>query len=163
MYPNQAQSTIGTLLRMIQEDQNKSIPSTTPASDPRSAIRGVVQGPLTSSEDTGSSHVVSVRPEGVTQTGQSVTPTTPTQGPSPLAGNVVAPLTPVTPAAPHQAAPAPAAQVASTLRAAAPAPAARPAPFATRIQPQIAITPQRRRIGVQIATNFKSRPSSFTA
>jgi hypothetical protein len=83
MYPN-AGNNIGTLLRLIQEDQNKNIASLPPSADPNSPIRGVVQGPLMSNEAPGSNRVVSVRPEGVTAQGPEATP-----------GQVVGPTVPV--------------------------------------------------------------------
>lgn len=79
MYPTSSNSNIGTLLRMIQEDQNQSLPQINPANAPSSAIRETVQGPIMAPNDPGSSRVVSIRPEGVTQQG-------------PQAGGVVGPM-----------------------------------------------------------------------
>ena len=86
MYP-QSGSNIGTLLRLIQEDQNKSLPAINPANDPNSPIRGVIQGPLNAPESPGSSRVVSVRPEGAIQQGEQANP------------QVVGPVAPVAPVA----------------------------------------------------------------
>ena len=67
-YLNQNGNSIGSLLRFIQEQKSQS-PIIPPSSEASSPIRGVVQEPLKSPEDTGTSKVVSLRPEGVTATG----------------------------------------------------------------------------------------------
>lgn len=96
LYPSAGGSNIGTLLRLIQEDQNKNISSTPPGAQPGSPIRNVVQGPLHASESPGSSQVISLRPEGVTQQGPQTAPVIPAGGVSPIGvGNVVAPRAPV--------------------------------------------------------------------
>lgn len=93
MYPNGSGSNIGTLLRLIQEDQNKNAASLVPSADPNSPLRGAIQQPLQAPESPGSSRVVSVRPEAVTQQGPQASPT------------VVAPQAPVAPSAPIAPAP----------------------------------------------------------
>lgn len=87
MYPTGQGSNIGTLLRLIQEDQNKSIPAINPANDPNSPMRGAIQGPINAPESPGSSRVVSVRPEGAIQQGEQVQ------------GQVIGPVAPVAPVA----------------------------------------------------------------
>ena len=62
-YLNQNGNSIGSLLRFIQEQKSQS-PIIPPSSEASSPIRGVIQGPLKSPEDTGTSKVVSIRPEG---------------------------------------------------------------------------------------------------
>lgn len=69
MYPQSSQSNIGTLLRLIQEDKNQSMAATPPSAEPGSPIRGVVQQPLQAPNDPNSARVVSLRPEGATQSG----------------------------------------------------------------------------------------------
>lgn len=100
LYPSSSGSNIGTLLRLIQEDQNKNISNTPPGSQPGTPIRNVVQGPLQNVEAPGSSRVVSIKPEGVTQQGpQQAQQVLPPSGISPVAGtgNVIAPRAPVAP------------------------------------------------------------------
>jgi len=71
-YLNQNGNSIGSLLRFIQEQKSQS-PIIPPSSEASSPIRGVVQEPLKSPEDTGTSKVVSLRPEGnVATQGESV-------------------------------------------------------------------------------------------
>lgn len=71
-YLNQNGNSIGSLLRFIQEQKSQSpiIPPSTEASSP---IRGIVQEPLKSPEDTGTSKVVSLRPEGALGNAQGET------------------------------------------------------------------------------------------
>lgn len=96
-YPSGGGSNIGTLLRLIQEDQNKSIAATPPAAEADSPLRGVIQGPLKAPESPGSERVISLRPEGVTQSGPQagVSPVAPVApGGGAVAGGVVAPIRP---------------------------------------------------------------------
>lgn len=90
MYPNGQGSNIGTLLRLIQEDKNQSVAATSPSSDPNSPIRSLNQQPIQAPNDPNSSRVVSLRPEGVTQSGPQAE----------AQPNVVAPIMPVAPQAP---------------------------------------------------------------
>lgn len=172
MYPSQQASTIGALLRMIQEDQSKNVAGNNPASEPSTALRQTVQGPLQSVEDPGSSRAVSVPPEGVTQTGVAVTPQQQPQTVSPVSP-VVAPIAPTPPpSAPTAPAPTPVSQAPAVPPAITATPSAtptrassplnRPSTVATRIQAKPS-TPQRARIGVPLATNIKSKPARFTA
>lgn len=120
MYPTSSNSNIGTLLRLIQEDQNKSLPALNPASDPNSPIRGVVQGPLLSPEDPGSSRQVSIRPEGVTQSGSQGSVVAPV---NPVGQSVAAPrgvVAPVAPVARPSAVSVPSASQAAPQRSASP-------------------------------------------
>lgn len=96
MYPTASSggSNIGTLLRLIQEDQNNSLLANNPASQPGSPIRGTVQGPLQSPNDPTSARVVSMRPEGVTQSGPQASPV------GEVPGNVVSAAQPIAAAAP---------------------------------------------------------------
>lgn len=92
MYQPGTGSNIGTLLRLIQEEQAVNPLNVKPSSDPNSPLRELVQGPLQSPEDPGSSRVVSVRPEGVT--GESVEGQVITPGGSPVlpsSSSVIAP------------------------------------------------------------------------
>lgn len=101
-YPSGGGSNIGTLLRLIQEDQNKSIAATPPSADPASPLRGVIQQPIEAPEAPGSERVISIRPEGAIQQGpqasEVVAPSSPALAQGPVAGNVVAPSRPVAPA-----------------------------------------------------------------
>lgn len=110
MYPQGASSTIGSLLRMVQEDQNQNIAGGLPSAQTSSPIRQVVQQPVTSPEAPGSSHVVAVRPEAAIQSGPQAQP-----------GNVVAPVMPPPPVAPVAPPSSPVSRP-----AASPAPAAGP-------------------------------------
>ncbi len=96
MYPT-GTNNIGTLLRMIQEDQNKNLAALNPSAEPSSPIRGLVQQPLTAPEAPGTSRVVSIRPEGTPSvqgeaTPSVVAPVAPTPG--------IAPTAPIAPVAP---------------------------------------------------------------
>lgn len=154
VYQSATGSNIGTLLRLIQEDQNKSLAATPPASEPGSPIRGVIQGPLQAPEAPNSNRVVSLKPEGALQQGPQqpgVAPVAPGGSGQPEGvvapripvapvaapsfdtgggggGGVVAPIAPVrpTPAAPGPSAPGPSAPSAPSS-APSPAPAAAPA------------------------------------
>jgi len=77
MYPNSNASDIGNLLRLIQEEKASSVLNQPPGAQPSAPVRGVVQQPLQSPNDPGSSRMISTPPE---------------------AGGVVAPVAPVTPA-----------------------------------------------------------------
>lgn len=71
-YFNSAGSSIGSLLRFIQEQKSGS-PISAPSAQSGSPIRDVTQNPLQGSEGIGSSRTVSLRPEGVlTPSGQPV-------------------------------------------------------------------------------------------
>lgn len=76
-YINSTGSSIGSLLRSIQEQKSGS-PVTAPNAQTGSPIRDVVQNPLQGSEGIGSSKMVSLRPEGVlTATGSPIEQGTP--------------------------------------------------------------------------------------
>ena len=64
MYQGQSAGDIGSLLRLIQEDKANSVINQPPAAQSGAPVREVVQEPLQSAEDPGSSRVVSTRPEG---------------------------------------------------------------------------------------------------
>lgn len=97
-YPNGGGSNIGALLRLIQEDQNQNIAASSPASDPESPLREVIQQPIEAPESPGSERVVSIRPEGAVQSGpqaEAVSPVAPVApGGAPSGGGVVAPIRP---------------------------------------------------------------------
>ena len=81
-YLNQNGSSIGSLLRFIQEQKSQTpiVPASTSVDSP---IRGVIQEPLKGPEDTGSAKVVSMRPEGaVAPKEESILPSVQTPGPS---------------------------------------------------------------------------------
>lgn len=84
IYSGGAGSNIGTLLRLIQEEKSSNLAALPPAADPNSPIRGTIQQPIKTPESPGSDRVVSLRPEGVIQSG-------------PAAAPVVAPVAPVAP------------------------------------------------------------------
>ncbi len=90
MYPTLGGNNIGTLLRMIQEDQNKNLVA--PGVEVGSPIRGMVQQPLMSNEAPGSNRVISVRPEGVTPMGPEMAGVAPV---APVAPMVSAPSSPM--------------------------------------------------------------------
>lgn len=101
VYQSAAGSNIGTLLRLIQEDQNRNLAATPPATESSSPIRGVIQGPLQAPEAPQSSRVVSIKPEGALQQGPqqpSVSNVVPAGGGA-IAGGVIAPRAPVAPVA----------------------------------------------------------------
>lgn len=66
---------IGTLLRLIKEDQSKNPAAISAASDPSSPVRQSVATPLTPVESPNSSLVVGLRPEGVVSPGTPATST----------------------------------------------------------------------------------------
>lgn len=61
-YLNQNGNSIGSLLRFIQEQKSQS-PMVPPSTETGSPIRAMTQEPLKGPEDTGTSKVVSLRPE----------------------------------------------------------------------------------------------------
>jgi hypothetical protein len=178
MYPTNQGSNIGTLLRMIREDQNQNIAATPPATQPGSAIREVVQQPLSSPNDPNSARVVSVRPEGVTQQGPDTQVTQPVAPASPAAAPpVVAPTAPK-PAAPSVSSPSasrpssPSAQpsrpaqsapsfpsIGTTIKAAAPTPRPSPSEFFTPKPGLRYFTPQRSSVGVKVSNKPGPTPT----
>jgi hypothetical protein len=85
VYPGQAGSDIGTLLKMIQQDKSNSPTAVLPSSEQGSPIRNLVQEPLASPEAPTSSHVVSTPAEG--STAGVVAPVMPTSPIAPIPGN----------------------------------------------------------------------------
>ncbi len=90
----QSGSTIGNLLRAIQEDKSVSPLGAPPQSDTASPIRGLVQQPLLQSEAPDSARAAVIRPE--LSLGQETAGVVPPQGPiaPTAAGAVVAPVAP---------------------------------------------------------------------
>lgn len=70
MYQNQGNS-IGTLLRLIQEEKASNQANVMPGADPSSPIRQTVTEPIRTPESPGSERVVSIRPESAIQQGPS--------------------------------------------------------------------------------------------
>lgn len=62
-------NSIGTLLRLIQEEKAQSQAIVNPGDDPSSPIRQTVTEPIRSPESPGSERVVSIRPESAIQSG----------------------------------------------------------------------------------------------
>lgn len=87
-YQGTSGGDIGTLLRMIQEEQSSSALATPPAAEPGSPIRELTQGPILAPESPGTSRVASLRPEGIASSPVDLQP-----------GSVVPPVAPVAPVA----------------------------------------------------------------
>lgn len=64
-------NSIGTLLRLIQEEKASNQAIVNPGDDPSSPIRQTVTEPIRSPESPGSERVVSIRPESAIQQGPS--------------------------------------------------------------------------------------------
>lgn len=92
VYNSSGSGDIGNLLRLIQEEKATSVLANPPAAEPGAPIRGVVQQPLQSPNDPGSSRVVSTPAEAVAPGGAM----------SGQPGGVVAPVAaaPIAPVAP---------------------------------------------------------------
>lgn len=94
MYQNQGNS-IGTLLRLIQEEKASNQANVMPGADPSSPIRQTVTEPIRTPESPGSERVVSIRPESAIQQGPSGVVAPQAIGPIVQApGSVVAPRVP---------------------------------------------------------------------
>lgn len=104
-YQPKTGSTIGNLLRMIQEDKSAGPLAAEPSAEPGSPIRELIQQPVFQAESPDSSRVASIRPEIEAQgeAGGVVSPVSP----QPLegAGNVIAPARPVAPGSPDVVSP----------------------------------------------------------
>lgn len=76
-YGNMNGSSIGSLLRFIQEQKSQS-PIIPPSTEVGSPVRGVVQEPLKGPESIGTEKVMGLKPEGIAgTTGESGQPITP--------------------------------------------------------------------------------------
>lgn len=93
---------IGTLLRLIQEEQANNMAAIPPSADVASPIRAAIQQPLKSPESVGTSRIVSGKPEAVTPietTPQVVAPTEPVM-PTPVSPSAPSIASPSAPSAP---------------------------------------------------------------
>lgn len=135
-----ATSTIGSLLRLIEEEKTKAPTKILPQTEPGSAIRGLVQGPLESAESPGSSRVVSIKPEAATMSGPEATP----------AGRVIAPVAPRPVPTPSVVAP----------MAPAPAGGGMPAPSYNAPVPTPVPTPTMPKIGTSITGSVQGAKTS---
>lgn len=174
MYPTGGtNSNIGTLLRLIQEDQSKNPALLPPGSETGDPLRGVVQQPLVSPEAPGSSRVVSVRPEGVTQqgpTGESPVIAPGSAGPAPATPGVIGPRAPIVPvqapapSGPSNSAPGPSSPGPSSAPSRPSSPAPAPAPKITvsslpKIGTRIISTPKPSSVGGRIVQNTQKKRS----
>ncbi len=106
IYPSAAGSTIGSLLRGIQEDQSKNPLAIPPSTATSSPIRGMIQQPLMQAESPESARVIAIRPEVAPLTGGEQNPNVIAPvAPAPVSTKPVTPVAPITPVAP--AAPTP--------------------------------------------------------
>lgn len=138
MYPSGISNNIGELLRLIQEEKSSSLAAVPPSSEPSSPIRGMVQQPIQTPEAPGSSRVVSIRPEGVTQQGPEATPT------------VVSPVMPTPVPTPEPVAPRAASSVSAVSQPSPSAPSSVSRPVPTPVP-----TPTPPSIGTRITSSVK--------
>lgn len=69
IYNSGTGSSIGSLLRLIQEEKASQQANMLPAADPSSPVRQTVQEPLKSPESVGSDRMISIKPESAIQQG----------------------------------------------------------------------------------------------
>ncbi len=87
LYAQPSGSDIGSLLRLIQEQESSSLAKAQPQADVSAPMRDVVQEPLKGPESPGTATVVSQRPEGVgVPIGTSITPARASVGPVNIGG-----------------------------------------------------------------------------